>query len=283
MNDNNIDWAEIERRYIALRVGLDPIRLPSDEELRAYKLARSRKLKKSSGLPLAFAWGERSFAGSERRVKAIQTFNNDLSTGGEQLIGKSETKFRIPNSQSCFTVIDEAIATRTVSTDFVFAWGFLNSLIGRQRELLEQEEDASYIDERGFSSGSSQAARLRRYWYARWMIEQSSKEGPERENAQSEIAQLCADIWRRQRPAVGEFDRAWFEKLICQEVDEKLEKNPTKRLKASKVPAEGPCKPIHLRSSYRRLGWGRLVQIANDRELSPSIIPPTSLAAFPSR
>jgi hypothetical protein len=168
-----------------------------------------------------------------------------------------------------FVVIEEALKTKTISLDFMLAWGSLNSLLGRQLELLASEDDISKPFVAGVLSGGAQTVKLQRCWYARWVRQHDDAERLiKREQIQREIADLCLDIWRERRSPPANFASEWFEALICQENNDD-------------VPQKGPVGNVDLRRSYQKIGWELLGALAEDTTVSDAMIPPLSLAAFP--
>jgi hypothetical protein len=274
--DDIVDWDELQTKYKALRDALEPFVLPTDAELVSYKLRKLRGRPQNTGLALAFDLGARTYPGSNRRRNRIYEFNEDLrlgalrafqsklqfsKEGGKVIVSAQEA------DQTCFEVIEKSIASQTVSTAFILSWGFLCLLLGRQTELLEQEEDAAHIFNRGISSGATQDTSLQRNWYACWVSQHTGGDKEKRTKVEFELAELCKEVWQGARLAPSGFDPEWFKQLIVLG-------------SGGEVPKDRPCEPVDLKTTYKRLGWKRLVASAQDVEADAGI-PPTTISSFP--
>jgi hypothetical protein len=138
-----------------------------------------------------------------------------------------------------------------MSNDFMMAWGHLHLLIGRQHELLEQQDRAEASFERGVESGKGQTSSLQKAWYATWILAASGSKRSKRDESENELAEICSELWRGKRPPPAGFTPVWFEKLIVQE-------------NGKPVPGEGPCGKVYLKVAFTKLGWSRLARLADD-------------------
>jgi hypothetical protein len=277
-DDAFIDWVKLKETYKALRDTLEPFGLPTDAEIISYKRRILRGLPQNTGLALAFDWGARTYPGSKRRRNRIYEFNEDLRLGALHAFqpklqsGKPGAKVVACNQEAdltCFEVIEKSIASQTVSTEFIFSWGFLYSLLWRQIELREQEEDAADIFDRGISSGVTQDTSLQRDWYACWIYKNTDGRKDRRAEVEFELAELCKEVWQRARHAPSGFPRKWFRQLIVLE-------------SGGEVPQDGTSEPLDLKTPYKRLGWKKLVASARDVKADAGI-PPTTISSFPRR
>ncbi len=262
----SIDWDAIRERYKLLKLVCEPIKLLSESELADYKLRESLGLPQRDGLPLAFAWGERAYPGSSRRVERIDEYNEALRTGSAlrpwTVLSQNESGLPPRAEPTCFEIIEDGITTKTFSTEFLMALGFLYSLAGRQTKLLEQEKDASDTFNRGVASGLSQTTESQMLWYALWVYKNGGGI-TKRVDQEYALAELCKEIWRGERLSASRFPVDWYAKLI------RLENG-------GKVPQRGECGRVDLKTPYRKLGWNSLVkkvEVAKSVSGLPSVDP----------
>ncbi len=168
--NNAIDWSAIESDLKTISAYLQPMKIADRKERRAYESYKEDP----------FKWGAWNYPGSEERQQRIHEFNDDVRVLEPDL-----------------KIIQEAIIARAVSTVFLKAWAYLHTLVGRQIELLAQEDDAKKAFDRGISAGRSQNSDRWRVWVAHWLLERTNDNKSKLKLAKNDLQDL---IWKKELP-----------------------------------------------------------------------------------
>ena len=166
------DWLDIEQRFRLLRAGLEPMHLPTQDERRAYELYKEDP----------FQWGAWTYPGSKERQDRIQEFNKDVS-----------------ELEADLAIVRKAIDVRVISSDFLLSWGHLNMVIGRQIELVEQEDRAKKDFERGRAAGKTQRRHEQRRWVACRLMDATKNDKSKLRKAKNDLRVVIHDIENKKR------------------------------------------------------------------------------------
>jgi hypothetical protein len=258
-----MDWDRIESEFKELRALLEEMPAPpSQRELETHRVRT--KLRLPGSLPAQLDLNYRSYYGSATTKERLDQLKNDIETGGHpECFGGSSLL------ENCFVTIQESIATKQCSTDFVLAWGYLNQLFGRYAELMEQEDGERKDFERNERAGGSSDTIVHRYWHAHWVVANSKADFRDRREVEAELAELCADVWQgRLRPAPG-FPSEWFEALIRPGFD-----------KNERVPQKGNSDDVGLKSAYVRAKISDIQEMVGNESIPAGILPPLNRQGF---
>ena len=132
-------------------------------------------------------WGYVSLPLDEHYAEQVEDFNRSVESGGPN---------ELENLPSIYDIIEAAIRCRRISNDFLRAWGQLHVLLGRQHELIEQQDRAEASFRRGVAAGKSQTSRTQKVWYAKWILAATRGEQSKRAENEFALAEICSELWR---------------------------------------------------------------------------------------
>lgn len=251
-----MDWQRIRTEFASIRNLLEEMPGPiSEQELDSHRVSSGLGLPSTLAKQLDFDY--RAYHGSVLTKERLSALKNEINCYDTQfLIGEKDA--------DCFETIERSINSENCSTEFVLAWGHLNQLFGRFIELMQQADSEKTSFERNEKAGASRGSIVQRYWHAHWVIKNS---GTDRKTAESELAELCADIWQGRLIAPPGYEAKWFETLISGELGED-------------VPRDGNSDGAILKTTYTRAKQSDLEAMARNPDVKPETLPPLERIDF---
>lgn len=209
VSEKRIDWKIIEQEFAIIRFAVDDVRLPTRQEIDAYKASQLRPNLFKSPLQEQFRAGY-ALPPSEWQLPLVELASKVLSSTHEPTLPEYLAAF----DQHHLKVVEQAIRRREVSLEFIYSWGILKQALGVYNTLIAASEVAEKSWEGRHKRALKTDKTLKRYWVAHWLARAGVLEGRvERADALAGLALLCEEIAKRKRKPVR-FEKEWFETLI---------------------------------------------------------------------
>lgn len=249
MGDETFEWEKLERRFNQLFLVLGPQQIPKADDLERLKLSRLTFGQIPSDLPEMIELGHRFYATDEETQLALAEVMEVLGFigGGKQ-------------SASPFEIVRDGIARRSVSAEFVTAWGTLEYCWGTLRTLQFRDAEAAYEFRRRVGGGLESTV-VHEHWYAHWIARHApSFEKHARSDATVLLGEVCEQIRDGERAPSSPYPVEWFARML----EHGDYGEPAGELK----------------STYTKLTVSRLKAMLEHPLLTPEILPPLTPDEF---
>jgi hypothetical protein len=207
---DEISWDTISAEFDLLCLLASDIRLPSEDEIDAYKasLKAPHLVRSSLRQQLAENKLPRLPKGEGKDVleRAIRIMRSQFAEDAPEHLAPY---FRDP-----MTVVREALKERRLSWELVRAWGKIHEAAGHLHAFMTPDGVVEQKFWAGFQAAKKSDTTLQRYWYA-WWLEKGGlfEEYDTRYSLNEEIFDLCLEICQGRRRAVL-YDVDWFRSMI---------------------------------------------------------------------
>lgn len=239
------EWKSLRERFEGFRLILTPIDLYGEEQFERLKLSLLTYGQIKSAHLDKIAHGIRFYAYDINTVHLLEDMMTVLGYIGEAA----------PGWRSPFDVVQDAIATETLTLEFVRAWGTLEWCAGVLNVLRERDLDA-YPDFQRKLKGAMNEAIVQQHWYAHWMARNApSLDKDARHNENTELMALCDEIANCKVAPWSPYPKEWFGALLDRE-------------------------GADLNSSLIRLSKGQLRKMVGHPLLTPDVLPPLTTKEF---
>ena len=251
-----LDMGALQKELVDLAHVIEPIAIPSKETWEGMLVEHSLNVTfKNERL----YWAYYAYFGSENFRAAVHDYNTEVRFSG--LVELAQGK--APERNSPASSVLRAIENKQPSSALLDSWFHFGVLLGRQYELLEANGDHKGLFQRDLKAGAASAAIGQQVWYARWLVKNAKTLARDREGVQSELADLCEDIFyeRRKLPAAWIWRADWFERLLPRSKDE--------------------WQAGQLASGFTRLRSKTVLTLAAHRCITDDMLPPLVMSKFP--
>jgi hypothetical protein len=262
-SEGSVDFASLRAELHNFVTEIEPIKIPSREQWEVLQVLASL------GLPFDYRyyWALHFYRAPERFRKRVEDFNAAVERSGLTNLARDEE----PDVTSPAAIIRRGINESRISSAFLNSWCHMGLLFGHLLELRAANEEFASV----LKAGAHEAVIGQRVWYARWLVVNASPLNTKRQDAESELADLCGDVvhGRRKLPDEWLWKKNWFSKLL-----------PGKRKALKKVPlqaAERGADRGQLASRFTRLSNETVEGLAAHEGIAADLLPPLTVSEFP--
>jgi hypothetical protein len=249
VGDELSEWEKLEQRFNQLFFVLGPQQIPKPDDLERLKLSRLTFGQIPSDVPEMIELGYRFHATDEETQLTLVEAMEALGFAG----GAKQ-------SASPFEIVRDGIARRSLSAEFVMAWGTLEYCWGTLRTLQFRDAEATYEFRRRVG-GASESTVVHEHWYAQWIAHHApSFEKQARNDAAVQLSVLCEEISNGERAPSPPYPLEWFARMLERDGHDA----PTGELK----------------STYTKLTISKIKTMLEHPLLTPEVLPPLNPDEF---
>jgi len=259
-DDPENGWDALEREFQQLLAEIGNIKIPSQDELDAFKASLIAPRLVSSPLRSQISYGYLFATQAKGLTELVDAFRDVLAPGESKRAPEHIEAHRSPGVEEMAT----SLQNRALDIDLVRAWGETKQAYGIYLALTQLSDAADRDFMAGIKAAMKRDATLQRYWCAHWMKERGYP-GKLKDPtfARDELAELCLEIASgKRKPMV--YSVEWFAVMI-------------KELK-------GDADNKELKQTYTsELTMTELKRMTANPLIPPAALPPLSADQFPLR